>query len=51
VPVVAVGFDDLRQRVDAQSQQAASHQEKLKVRLFFSLNDIYYTLTVRVTRS
>jgi nuclear pore complex protein Nup54 len=30
VPVVAIGFDDLRQRVEAQSQQAASHQEKLK---------------------
>ncbi|KII91613.1 hypothetical protein PLICRDRAFT_51753 [Plicaturopsis crispa FD-325 SS-3] len=30
VPVVAVGFDDLQQRVNAQSQQAASHQEKLK---------------------
>jgi hypothetical protein len=34
VPVVAIGFDDLRQRVEAQSQQAASHHEKLKVSLF-----------------
>jgi len=31
VPALAVGFDDLRQRVEAQSQQAATHEEKLKV--------------------
>ncbi|KAJ7595012.1 nucleoporin complex subunit 54-domain-containing protein [Mycena floridula] len=30
VPVFAMGFDDLRERVDAQAQQAAAHQEKLK---------------------
>ncbi|KAH7910901.1 nucleoporin complex subunit 54-domain-containing protein [Hygrophoropsis aurantiaca] len=30
VPVLAVGFDDLRERVDAQSKQAAAQQEKLK---------------------
>lgn len=32
VPVVAIGFDDLKQRVDAQGQQAQAHHEKLKVR-------------------
>ncbi|EKM57328.1 uncharacterized protein PHACADRAFT_255029 [Phanerochaete carnosa HHB-10118-sp] len=30
VPVIAVGFDDLQQRVDAQTRAAAQHQEKLK---------------------
>ncbi|OBZ76350.1 Nucleoporin nup44 [Grifola frondosa] len=30
VPVLATGFDDLQKRVEAQSQQAAAHQEKLK---------------------
>ncbi|KAJ6569880.1 nucleoporin complex subunit 54-domain-containing protein [Mycena vulgaris] len=30
VPAIAVGFDDLRQRVDAQGQQAAAHQDRLK---------------------
>ncbi|KAJ7111321.1 nucleoporin complex subunit 54-domain-containing protein [Mycena epipterygia] len=30
VPAIAIGFDDLRQRVDAQGQQAASHQDRLK---------------------
>ncbi|KZP17043.1 hypothetical protein FIBSPDRAFT_1047146 [Athelia psychrophila] len=30
VPVVAIGFDDLQQRVDAQAQQATAHHEKLK---------------------
>lgn len=30
VPVLAVGFDDLQQRVDAQTGTAAQHQEKLK---------------------
>ncbi|KAH9848107.1 nucleoporin complex subunit 54-domain-containing protein [Lenzites betulinus] len=30
VPVVATGFDDLQKRVEAQTQQAAAHQEKLK---------------------
>ncbi|KDR76984.1 hypothetical protein GALMADRAFT_246158 [Galerina marginata CBS 339.88] len=29
VPVVAIGFDDLRSRVDAQTAQAASHLQKL----------------------
>jgi nuclear pore complex protein Nup54 len=33
VPALAVGFDDLHKRVDAQSKQAALHQEKLKVSL------------------
>ena len=32
VPVLAVGLDDLQQRVEAQTKQAAEHQEKLKVR-------------------
>lgn len=31
VPVIANGFDDLQQRVEAQSKQAAAHQERLKV--------------------
>ncbi|KAJ7506981.1 nucleoporin complex subunit 54-domain-containing protein [Mycena galericulata] len=30
VPAIAVGFDDLRQRVDAQGQQATAHQDRLK---------------------
>ncbi|GJE93078.1 nucleoporin complex subunit 54-domain-containing protein [Phanerochaete sordida] len=30
VPVLAVGFDDLQQRVDAQTRASAQHQEKLK---------------------
>ncbi|KAI0658092.1 nucleoporin complex subunit 54-domain-containing protein [Cubamyces menziesii] len=30
VPVIATGFDDLQKRVEAQTQQAAAHQEKLK---------------------
>ena len=34
VPVVAIGFDDLRERVEAQSRQAADHQEKTKVKPF-----------------
>lgn len=29
--MIATGFDDLRMRVDAQSEQAKQHQEKLKV--------------------
>lgn len=37
VPVVATGFDDLQKRVEAQTQQAAAHQEKLKVTLCPSL--------------
>ena len=32
VPVIATGFDDLQKRVEAQTQQAAQHQEKIKVR-------------------
>ena len=31
VPVLAVGFDDLRQRVDGQSKQAAEQQKGLMV--------------------
>lgn len=31
VPVVANGFDDLQKRVEAQTQQAGMHQERLKV--------------------
>lgn len=31
VPVLAVGFDDLRQRVEAQAQKASEQQEQLKV--------------------
>jgi len=30
VPVLAVGFDDLQKRVDAQTRQASAHQEKLQ---------------------
>ncbi|RXW20852.1 hypothetical protein EST38_g4994 [Candolleomyces aberdarensis] len=30
VPVVALGFDDIRERVEAQSKQADDHQQKLK---------------------
>ena len=29
VPVIAIGFDDLRDRVDAQNQQASEHTKKL----------------------
>ena len=29
VPVIAIGFDDLRDRVDAQNQQATEHTKKL----------------------
>jgi hypothetical protein len=31
-----MGFDDLQQRINAQSQQAAAHQEKLKVSIYVS---------------
>lgn len=31
VPVLAIGFDDLRQRVDGQSKQAAEQQKGLMV--------------------
>jgi nuclear pore complex protein Nup54 len=31
VPALALGFDDLQNRVAAQTQQAAAHEEKLKV--------------------
>jgi nuclear pore complex protein Nup54 len=31
VPALAIGFDDLHKRVEAQDKQAALHQEKLKV--------------------
>ncbi|KAI0767643.1 nucleoporin complex subunit 54-domain-containing protein [Fomes fomentarius] len=30
VPVVATGFDDLQKRVEAQTQQAAAHQDRIK---------------------
>ncbi|KAH9925020.1 nucleoporin complex subunit 54-domain-containing protein [Epithele typhae] len=30
VPVIATGFDDLQKRVEAQTQQAATHQERIK---------------------
>ncbi|KAL6304670.1 nucleoporin complex subunit 54-domain-containing protein, partial [Sparassis latifolia] len=30
VPVIAIGFDDLQKRVEAQSQQATAQQERLK---------------------
>ncbi|CCM04498.1 uncharacterized protein FIBRA_06678 [Fibroporia radiculosa] len=30
VPVLATGFDDLQKRVEAQSEQAAAHEQKLK---------------------
>lgn len=36
VPALAVGFDDLHKRVEAQGKQAALHQEKLKVRPLLS---------------
>ena len=31
VPALAVGFDDLQKRVEAQRQQSEAHQQKLKV--------------------
>ncbi len=31
VPALAIGFDDLQKRVEAQRAQSTSHQEKLKV--------------------
>ena len=31
VPALAVGFDDLQKRVEAQRQQSESHQQRLKV--------------------
>ena len=34
VPALAIGFDDLQKRVEAQDKQAALHQEKLKVITF-----------------
>jgi hypothetical protein len=46
VPVIAIGFDDLQQRVGAQSQQATAHQEKLKVSDYYTspvtINPISY---------
>ena len=36
VPALALGFDALHTRVEAQTQQAATQQEKLKVRVFLS---------------
>ncbi|TFK32260.1 nucleoporin complex subunit 54-domain-containing protein, partial [Crucibulum laeve] len=30
VPVIAIGFDDIRERVEAQSKQAEQHQQRLK---------------------
>ena len=32
VPVLAIGFDDLKKRVEAQDRTQAEHQAKLKVR-------------------
>ena len=32
VPVVALGFDDLRERVEAQARQAEEHKTRIKVR-------------------
>lgn len=40
VPVLAVGFEDLQQRVNAQTKQAAEHQEKIKVRLVSAVHAI-----------
>ena len=31
VPVIATGFEDLQKRVEAQTQQAAEQQQKIKV--------------------
>jgi hypothetical protein len=36
VPVLAVGFDDLAQRVEAQTQQSAAHTQTLEVHLHIS---------------
>jgi hypothetical protein len=37
VPVLAVGFDDLRQRVDGQMRQATEQQKALMVWSFLTL--------------
>jgi hypothetical protein len=39
VPVIANGFDDIRERVEAQTQQATAHTQKLQVcvRHFYGL--------------
>lgn len=42
VPAIAVGLDDLQQRVDAQTSQATNHSERIKVR-----NEVQ-TLLIRV---
>ena len=34
MPVLAIGLDDLQHRVEAQTKQAAEHQEKLKASMF-----------------
>lgn len=33
VPALAVGFDDVQRRVEAQRAQSAAHVEKIKVRI------------------
>lgn len=38
VPVVAIGFDDLRERVEAQARQADDHKTRIKVQAIFYLN-------------
>ncbi|GJJ14730.1 hypothetical protein Clacol_008997 [Clathrus columnatus] len=49
VPVLAVGFDDLQKRVDAQSAQAKQHTEKLK-ELQTRLNALAQTHVLSTTR-
>lgn len=39
VPVIANGFDDLRQRVEAQTQQSAAHTASIKVQHLLHANN------------
>lgn len=43
VPTLAIGFDDVRQRVQAQSEISTAHQEKIKVRLTLFIPQLVYT--------
>ena len=54
VPVIACGFDDLQQRVEAQTKQAAAHQESLKeirTRIQALAQKHEITNTARLTRA
>ena len=46
VPVIANGFDDLRQRVEAQTQQSAAHTAGIKVR-HFAVRQQHLNSTIR----